>query len=141
MGRVKVLVAIADVDALVKPVSPIDRHARTNTTSVYTAAQTFAMLPEKLSTDLTSLGEGQDRLALVIVMVTAADGSIQESAVYRALVNNHAKLAYRSVAAWLDGKDKMPEKIAKTRGLARAAADARSVRPSHAISAPFPRRP
>jgi len=117
VGRVKVLVAIADVDALVKPVSAIDRHARTNTTSVYTAAQIFAMLPEKLSTDLTSLGEGEDRLALVIEMMVAADGSVQESAVYRALVNNHAKLAYRSVAAWLDGKDKMPEKIAKTKGL------------------------
>jgi exoribonuclease II len=116
-GRVKVLVAIADVDAIVKSMSPIDHHARTNTTSVYTAAQIFPMLPERLSTDLTSLGEGQDRLALVIEMVVAADGSIQESQVYRALVNNHAKLAYRSVAAWLDGKDKMPEKIAKTKGL------------------------
>ena len=116
-GRVKVLVAIADVDAIVKPVSPIDRHARTNTTSVYTAAEIFPMLPERLSTDLTSLGEGEDRLALVIEMVVAADGSIQESEVYRALVNNHAKLAYRSVAAWLDGKDKMPEKIAKIKGL------------------------
>lgn len=117
MGRVKVLVAIADVDAIVKPVSPIDRHARTNTTSVYTAAQIFPMLPERLSTDLTSLGEGEDRLALVIEMVVAADGSIQDSDVYRALVTNHAKLAYRSVAAWLDGKDKMPEMIAKTKGL------------------------
>ena len=116
-GGVKVLVAIADVDAIVKPVSPIDRHARTNTTSVYTAAQIFPMLPERLSTNLTSLGEGEDRLALVIEMEVAADGSIQESQVYRALVNNHAKLAYRSVAAWLDGKDKMPEKIAKTKGL------------------------
>ena len=116
-GRVKVLVAIADVDAIVKPVSPIDRHARTNTTSVYTAAEIFPMLPERLSTNLTSLGEGEDRLALVIEMGVAADGSIQESQVYRALVNNHAKLAYRSVAAWLDGKDKMPEKIAKTKGM------------------------
>lgn len=116
-GRVKVLVAIADVDAIVKPVSPIDRHARTNTTSVYTAAEIFPMLPERLSTNLTSLGEGEDRLALVIEMVVATDGSIQESQVYRALVNNHAKLAYRSVAAWLEGKDKMPEKIAKTKGL------------------------
>jgi exoribonuclease II len=116
-GGVKVLVAIADVDALVKPASPIDRHAGTNTTSVYTAAAIFAMLPEKLSTNLTSLGEGEDRLALVIEMVVAADGSIQESDVYRAVVNNHAKLAYRSVAAWLDGKDKMPAKIARTKGL------------------------
>ena len=116
-GRVKILVAIADVDAIVKPVSPIDRHAKTNTTSVYTAAQIFPMLPERLSTDLTSHNENSDRLTLVIEMVVAGDGSIQESAVYRAVVNNHAKLAYHGVAAWLDGKDKVPEKIAKTQGL------------------------
>jgi exoribonuclease II len=116
-GRVKIMVAIADVDALVKPVSPIDRHAKTNTTSVYTPAQIFSMLPERLSTDLTSLSEHSDRLALVIEMVVASDGSIQESEVYRALVNNHAKLAYPGVAAWLDGKDKMPDKIAKTQGM------------------------
>jgi exoribonuclease-2 len=116
-GGVKVLVAIADVDAIVKPASPIDRDARTNTTSVYTAAEIFPMLPERLSTDLTSLAEDSDRLALVIEMEVAADGSIQESQVYRALVNNHAKLAYRSVAAWLDNQDKMPEKVAKVKGL------------------------
>jgi VacB/RNase II family 3'-5' exoribonuclease len=116
-GAVKVLVAIADVDAIVKPASPIDRHAGFNTTSVYTAAEIFPMLPEKLSTDLTSLGEGEDRLALVIEMRVAGDGTVQESEVYRALVNNHAKLAYHSVGAWLDGKDKMPEKIARTKGL------------------------
>lgn len=116
-GRAKVLVAIADVDAVVNAESAIDRHAKTNTTSVYTAATIFPMLPEKLSTDLTSLSEGEDRLALVIEMVVAADGSVQESDVYRALVKNYAKLAYRSVAAWLDGKDKMPEKVSKTKGL------------------------
>jgi exoribonuclease II len=116
-GGVKVLIAIADVDAIVKPLSPIDLHAKTNTTSVYTAAEIFPMLPERLSTDLTSLGEGEDRLALVIEMGVTADGSVQDSQVYRAWVNNHAKLAYRSVAAWLDGKDKMPDKIAKSKGL------------------------
>lgn len=116
-GAVKVLVAIADVDALVKTASPIDRHAGTNTTSVYTAAAIFPMLPERLSTDLTSLGEGDDRLALVLEMVVAGDGSIPKFAVYRALVRNRAKLAYSSVAAWLEGTDKIPEKIAKTTGL------------------------
>jgi VacB/RNase II family 3'-5' exoribonuclease len=116
-GAVKVLVAVADVDAIVKTASPIDRHARTNTTSVYTAAQIFPMLPERLSTDLTSLGENTDRLAVVIEMVVAADGSVGESEVYRALVTNRAKLAYRGVAAWLDGTDKMPERIAKIKGL------------------------
>ena len=116
-GGIKILVAIADVDAIVKPAAPLDRHAKTNTTSVYTAAKIFPMLPERLSTDLTSLGEGQDRLALVIEMSAAADGSVPESNVYRALVNNHAKLAYRSVAAWLEGQARPPDKVARTKGL------------------------
>src|SRR6202023_1290122 len=111
-GRVKVLVAIADVDALVKPVSPIDRHARTNTTSVYTAAQIFPMLPERLSTDLTSLGEGEDRLAIVVEMEVAEDGSVASSDVYRALVRNQAKLAYNGVGAWIDGKGPTPPRRA-----------------------------
>jgi len=53
--KVRIRVAVADVDALVKDGSAIDEHARHNTTSVYTAAEIFPMLPEKLPTDLTSL--------------------------------------------------------------------------------------
>ena len=75
-GAVRILVAIADVDALVKKDSAIDGHAWTNTTSVYTPAGIFPMLPEKLSTDLTSLGEGEERLAIVIEMAIAADGAV-----------------------------------------------------------------
>jgi exoribonuclease II len=116
-GGVKVLIAVADVDAIVKPASPIDRHAEVNTTSVYTAAKIFPMLPERLSTDLTSLAEGQDRLAVVIELSAAGDGSITESDVYRALVNNRAKLAYRSVAAWLDGNAEPPDRVSRTSGL------------------------
>jgi exoribonuclease II len=113
----EILVAIADVDAVVKATSPIDRHAEKNTTSVYTAAQIFPMLPEQLSTNLTSLGEGRDRLAVVIQMEVDAAGSIQKPHVYRALVHNHAKLAYHSVGAWLEGHQNMPEGVARTRGL------------------------
>src|SRR4029077_9622854 len=91
-GAVRILVAIADVDAVVKPGSPIDAHARANTTSVYTPAQIFSMLPEKLSTDLTSLGAGAERLALVIDMTVNAAGAIVQSDVYRARVLNRAKL-------------------------------------------------
>ena len=101
--KVKILVAVADVDSLVKNGSAIDEHARHNTTSVYTAAKIFPMLPEKLSTDLTSLNLNEDRLAIVIEMVIGADGSLQDSDIYRARVRNHAKLAYNSVAAWLEG--------------------------------------
>ena len=80
----KILVAIADVDALVTKESALDAHAKHNTTSVYTAGDLFPMLPEKLSTDLTSLGEGQDRLAIVVEMVVAEDGSVLSSTLFRA---------------------------------------------------------
>jgi VacB/RNase II family 3'-5' exoribonuclease len=116
-GAVKILVAIADVDAVVKQPSALDDHARQNTTSVYTVAQTFPMLPEKLSTDLTSLNFRADRVAIVIEMVIAADGSLQSSEIYQATVRNKAKLAYNSVAAWLEGKGPMPPAIGIVAGL------------------------
>jgi VacB/RNase II family 3'-5' exoribonuclease len=116
-GAVKVLVAVADVDASVRRGSAIDDHARTNTTSVYTAAEVFPMLPERLSTDLTCLREGQDRSAVVVEMAVGEDGSVLESSVYRALVRNRAKLAYDSVAAWLEGRAPPPPKIATVPGM------------------------
>src|SRR3989442_1524681 len=115
-GATKILVAVADVDALVKEGSAIDGHARTNTTSVYTAAEVFPMLPEKLSTDLTSLGEGQARLAIVIEMVVAVNGMVTRFDVYRAVVLNRAKLAYHSVAAWLEGTAPAPPELAASLG-------------------------
>jgi exoribonuclease-2 len=117
-GDTRVLIAVADVDALVRKDTPIDRRARHNTTSVYTAARVFPMLPEKLSTDLTSLNEGEDRVAMVIDMTVNADGHMVQEDVYRGLVHNHAKLAYDRVAAWLDGEDDEPEKMRRIEGLA-----------------------
>jgi VacB/RNase II family 3'-5' exoribonuclease len=116
-GAVKVLVAIADVDAIVKKRTALDEHARQNTTSVYTVAETFPMLPEKLSTDFTSLNHESDRLAIVIEMVFAGDGSLKRSDIYRATVRNRAKLAYNSVAAWLEGNGPMPRGISMLKGL------------------------
>jgi exoribonuclease-2 len=115
-GATKIFVAIADVDAVVKVGSAIDGHARTNTTSVYTAAKVFPMLPEKLSTDLTSLREGADRLAFVVEMVVGGDGAISGGDVYRAVVRNKAKLAYNGVAAWLDGHAPPPPRVADVSG-------------------------
>jgi VacB/RNase II family 3'-5' exoribonuclease len=117
-GTTRILVAVANVDALVRIGSPIDDHARTNTTSVYTAAEKFPMLPDKLSTDLTSLNQDQDRLAIVVDMVVAADGTVQGSDVYEAIVRSHAKLAYSSVAAWLEETGPMPQPVAAVPGLA-----------------------
>jgi len=116
-GGAIVFVAVADVDALVSNRSALDGHARHNTTSVYTAAKIFPMLPEKLSTDLTSLNQDEDRLAIVVEMTFADDGTLQSSDIYEATVRNYAKLAYNSVADWLNGSGPMPAPIGTVSGL------------------------
>ena len=116
-GAVRILVAVADVDATVAQGSATDGHARHNTTSVYTAAAIFSMLPERLSTDLTSLGEGEDRVALVVEMTVNADGTVGVTDLYRAIVKNRAKLAYNAVAAWLDATGPIPDRAAIVPGM------------------------
>ncbi|MGJ5814805.1 RNB domain-containing ribonuclease [Paludibaculum fermentans] len=116
-GGIRLLIAIADVDSAVSVDSPIDRHAAAQTTSVYTGIKTFPMLPEELSTDLTSLNEAEDRLAVVVEMVVAGDGSIASSAVYRALVRNHVQLTYNAVGPWLEGAAAAPSRVTAAAGL------------------------
>jgi VacB/RNase II family 3'-5' exoribonuclease len=116
--QIKIYVAIADVDTTIKDGSAIDQHARNNTTSVYTAAEIFPMLPEKVSTDITSLNSNEDRLSMVIEMLVGPDGSMVDSDIYKAWVHNYAQLAYNSVAAWLENKGSIPEAVASVRGLA-----------------------
>jgi VacB/RNase II family 3'-5' exoribonuclease len=116
-GSTRVRVAIADVDRLVSHGSAADAHAGTNTTSVYTAARIFPMLPERLSTNLTSLVEGRERAAVVVELTVAADGRITASTVYRARVLNKAKLAYDGVAAWLERRAPAPPALAAVAGL------------------------
>ena len=115
---IRVLVGVADVDSLVGKGTPIDAHAAQETTTVYTGVRTFPMLPERLSTDLTSLNEGQERAAVVIEMVVAADGTVSKSGIYRARVRNCAQLAYNAVGAWLDGTEPAPAKVAASTDLA-----------------------
>jgi len=112
-GAARLQVAVADVDAMVRPGGAVDDHAGTNTTSVYTAAGTFPMLPERLSTDLTSLHEGQERLALVVDMQVQPDGSVSDAQIYRAAVLNRAKLTYDAVSLWLDGAGPAPAQVAQ----------------------------
>ena len=116
-GSVKILVAIADVDALVAKDTPIDRHAQINTTSVYTSARIFPMLPEKLSTDLSSLNPHRVRVATVTEMVFAANGELVRSHIQRARVRNQAQLAYDAVSAWLTGDGPLPEAADRVPGM------------------------
>jgi exoribonuclease-2 len=115
---VRIHVAVADVDALVPKGTPIDEHARQNTTSVYTPTHVFPMLPERLSTNLTSLNPQQDRIAMVISYAVSPDGTVENGAVRRARVRNYAKLAYNSVNAWLEGGGPIPQAMAEAKGVA-----------------------
>lgn len=137
-GSIKIYVAIADVDALVPLGTPIDLHAKNNTTSVYTGVTVFPMLPEKLSTDLTSLAQGQLRLAIVIEYQVNATGTLSHSIIYRAQVKNQAKLTYRGVAEFLETNPKSSHADAKVKGMAaqlmmqdEAAQKLRKVRHEH----------
>ena len=111
---IRVCIGVADVDALVPVGSAADDHAATNTTSVYTGVVTFPMLPERLSTNLSSLNEGEDRLAIVVQFDVDGNGDISNTEIYRALVRNRAKLAYDAVGTWLEGKTPPPPAIAKS---------------------------
>jgi len=117
-GDTRVLIAIADVDALVSKATPIDQHASSETTTVYTGVENFPMIPDALSTDLTSLLEAQDRAAIIIEFVAKTDGTVGASDIYPALVQNKAQLAYSAVGPWLDGfSSTPPPKIAASADL------------------------
>lgn len=111
-GDFKVLIGIADVDAFVPKHTPIDEHAAKQTTSVYTGVRIFPMLPEELSTGVTSLLENGDRLSVVIEFTVNAAGSVGSSSVYRALVRNKAQLAYNAIGGWLESTGPVPAKVA-----------------------------
>ena len=116
-GSLRLAVAVADVDAMVHRGSSVDAHAAANTTSVYTAAGVFPMLPPLLSNDHTSLHEGEERLAVVVEMNVDREGSVSDAKLYRATVCNHAKLNYDSVAAWLEAQAPPPAAIATNASL------------------------
>lgn len=110
-GDIRVLVGIADVDALVPAGGVIDGHARHNTTSVYCGLVVFPMLPERLSTGLTSLNEGCDRAAIVTEFTVRPDGTFHTVDAYRAVLHNRAQLDYPSVGEWLEGRATAPAKV------------------------------
>jgi exoribonuclease-2 len=110
-GGIRVCVGVADVAASVAKDTPIDRHAAAQTKTVYTATRNFPMLPNELSTNLTSLNERQDRAAIVTEFVVDADGNLQQQSIYRSLVHNRAQLAYSKVGPWLEGKTAPDAKV------------------------------
>ncbi len=122
-GATKVLVAVADVDAFVPKDSPIDQFAAEQTTTVYMGIRNFPMLPEPLSTGITSLLQDSDRLAVVVEFVVTAAGELESSDVYRAQVRNKAQLTYDGVgplARWIGRPTAQGSSVAGASGAAHA---------------------
>ena len=113
-----ILVAIADVDALVKPGTAVDRHAQVTTPSRSTRrAIIFPMLPASLSTNLTSLADGQDRLAIAIEIAIDKDGAIWMARRLPRARPQSSEARLSGVAAWLEAPCPMPEPMARVPGL------------------------
>jgi exoribonuclease II len=120
-GDIRLLIGIADVDSFVPQNSSIDKFAARNTVSIYAGETVFSMLPERLSTDLTSLREGVDRLAVVTEMIISDDGAIKSTDIYHAIVHNYVKLNYEEIGEWLEedenGGGILPEKLLQVKNL------------------------
>jgi len=103
-GGYEVIVAIADVAAYVRPGTALDREARKRGNSVYFPDRVVPMLPERISNDLCSLREGEDRPALACHMIFDARGKKLSHRFTRAIMRSAAKLAYEDAQAAIDGK-------------------------------------
>ena len=106
-GGFIVTVAIADVAGYVRPGSALDREALKRGNSVYFPDRVVPMLPERISNDLCSLREGEDRPALAVRMTFTADGRKTGHRFHRIMMRSAAKLSYKEAQ---DAFDRRPIK-------------------------------
>ena len=99
-----VIVAIADVAHYIRPGSKLDKEAQLRGNSVYFPDRVVPMLPEKISNDLCSLREGEDRPCLAVRMIYDAHGNKRSHTFMRAMMRSPAKLSYQEAQAAIDGK-------------------------------------
>jgi len=116
-GGWRLYIGVADVDVDAPKGSAIDAHAAAQTTTVYTGAVIFPMIPVELSTGATSLFKGADRKCVVVEMVIGGEGMVKSAEIYRAMVTNKAQLTYSGVGGWLDDGAQIPAPVAATANL------------------------
>jgi len=102
-GGFRVIVAIADVAAYVRPGTAIDREARDRGNSVYFPDRVVPMLPERLSADLCSLRANEERPAIACSMIFNARGEKIRHQFARVIMRSAAKLSYEQAQAAIDG--------------------------------------
>jgi ribonuclease R len=97
-------VAIADVSYYVRPGTAMDREALLRGNSVYFPDRVVPMLPERISNDLCSLRENEERPALAVKMWFNSEGKKLRHSFHRIIMRSHAKLAYVEAQAAIDGE-------------------------------------
>jgi len=108
----RLVVAIADVSHYVEKDKPLDKEARRRGTSTYFPGRVVPMLPEALSNGLCSLNPEVDRLCLVCDMRITANGKVERSKFYKAVMRSHARLTYNEVHAAIgEGEKKARDKL------------------------------
>ena len=106
-GSYKIIVAIADVATYVKPGSALDKEARIRGNSVYFPDRVVPMLPERISNDLCSLIEKQDRPALACFMTIDKSGRKSSHKFARVIMRSAAKLSYQEAQDAIDGRESL----------------------------------
>ena len=111
-GAIEVAVHIADVSHYVRPGSALDVSARVRGTSVYLPGMCVPMLPEKLSNDLCSLREAEDRLTWTVWYSVTPDGRLKNRKASSSVIRSHRRCTYMEVAEWLDlPREKWPAEV------------------------------
>lgn len=103
VGGIVVTVAIADVSQYVRPGSALDKEAEKRGNSCYFPDRVVPMLPEKISNDLCSLRENEDRPCLAARMRFDKQGNKIDHSFHRAMMCSHAKLSYAEAQAAING--------------------------------------
>ena len=102
-GGANIIVAIADVAAYVRSGTALDREARIRGNSFYFPDRVVPMLPERISNDLCSLREKEERPALACFMSFDKSGRKTRHRFERVIMRSAAKLAYEEAQAAIDG--------------------------------------
>lgn len=119
-GTLEVGVHIADVTALVKEGSALEREAQKRGTSVYLVDTTIPMLPQELSGNICSLREGEDRLTFSVVVRMTREGKVLERKFQKSIIRSQKRFTYEEAQAVLDsGKGPLSTELEILRHLAR----------------------
>jgi ribonuclease R len=104
-GHFHLGVHIADVSYYVSEMNPVDIEAAERGTSVYLVDRVVPMLPEKLSNELCSLKENEEKLCLSVLMELAPDGELVNYDFHETLIKSRKRFNYEQAHRIMQGEE------------------------------------